>query len=198
MGTNLVTFRVEVTEQRIGKPDVKKWLTATRVWSEDKAEAVEFTRLRVPTNRQQILINEACNDLAGGFKKWLDLTTAEADLWEMVSTTYQRELWPPGPPTPGVPAPEHTRPQPKTDEEAAEQWRRMEERFEADASSLANGLRRMRRQASDIRFMAQWPMLVVKPPKGWESVADLPDDPPGLLHLLMAAYDVEAAKELGK
>lgn len=198
MGKDVVTFSVEITEQHRGKPDVQKWLTATRVWSSDKGEAVEFTRQRVATNRKQILINEACNELAGGFKKWLDLTTSETDLWEMVAATYQRDLWPPGPSAPGVPKAEHSRPEPKTDEEAAEQWKLMEARFVEDSSPLANGLRVMRRQASEIRFMAQWSVLMVSPPKGWESVADLPDDPPGLLQLLMASYDREASKDLGK
>lgn len=194
MANSLISFVVVVKDSRDGKVH-DKWLTAARTWTEDKTEAIEFRRWRLPTNRQQIAINDGCHDIAGGFRKWLDLTTAESELWDLLIDQYVRTIWPPAPPVPGVSSGGSTRPPTESEEEAAKQWALIEAQWNNDRSSLAAGLREMRRQSSRIRFMAQWPVLCVDLPKGWESLADLPDDPPGLLNLLMLSWDVAVEAE---
>jgi hypothetical protein len=179
-----VTFAVQMTDY-IGTPgETTRWLTAKQTWTKDRAEAVEITMARVPKAGQLQEIELRCQTFAGGFGKWLDLTMAADDLWAMLLASYVARIWP------------KERPPIESEADETAQWGQIEALWEADVDERAMALRAMRRSIRRIRFLAVWRVLVVAPPTGWEEVADLRDEPPGICDLLSAAYaDAVAAAE---
>lgn len=158
-----------------------EWLTPARTWTRAQDEALTL-RFAVPTNRDMVAITQRAHEYAGGLRQWLDLQTAIAALYDERTATYSRGIW-------GA-----SRPVATTAAEAAEQQALLDAAFAADLSTNAEGLRTMQELAGRIWFMASWPSLVRSPPPGWESIADQPDDPPGIADVIRWTYSGAVAK----
>ena len=171
---------IEVVVSR-GEGAETEWLTPARTWSRSQDEALTL-RFAPATNRDTVAITQLAHEYAGGLRRWLDLQTAIDSLFEERTAAYARAIW-------GA-----ERPVPKTPEEAAEQVALMDAAFAADTSTNAAGLRTMQELSGRIWFMASWPSLVRRPPPGWESIADQPDDPPGIADVIRWAYTAALAK----
>lgn len=175
--TDCVEFSICITERPGTKREKKRWLTPARKWTDNQAEALVILMRRTPTMGERQKIDDDTMTIAGGPKKWLERNVSEGDLWVDCLNRYRRALWPDG------------QPEPDTDEEEAEQGRQLEDAFARDNSPAAAALRMLRTTNGQARMIARWPVLVVSPPEGWESIRDLPDEPMGLIDMLVNAYE---------
>lgn len=149
MGTATVTFVVAM-----GKNG--PWLTVDRQWTRDATRAIRFELRRTLTMRDNVVFETRCHEIVG-LKAWLDMTQAEAELTQGRTQAYLEQLWP-------SKDGESTRPDPKTDAEERAQFEALEKLWDKDKSNEALALREIRRVIDSFKFLAAWPLLVVKPP----------------------------------
>lgn len=177
MGSDVVTISVSVTEYPGTPGETKKWLAPNRAWTQDEAEALLLRARRSVRMGARPRVEQRCHELAGGLRAWLDMTVSEQDIWSNRLLAYSAAIWPDGRPKVESPAQER------------EQEALLQKAWEADRSDLATGLVHLRHTIQQIRFLATWPDIVVDAPRGWEDLRELPDDPPGLLDMLVRAYN---------
>lgn len=152
-----------------------QYLTPDRRWTAEAEFALELTMRTEPTVVEQAQIDAGCHRILG-LRSWLELEQTTQDAWGMLLARYMVEAYPDGPPE-------------DLDLESPELNAKLNEQFQRDTSADAAAYQAMQALQHRVRFLAGYPILVVAPPTGWQSLADLPDDPPGLVNYVMNAYN---------
>lgn len=117
---------------------------------------------------ESLKIEVALDDVNGGIEATVDLTNAMSQTYRRMRAAFEAEIWP-------VSDWPEGRPSPKNDEERKAQETLIDALFYADENATDRAaLDRMGMIRDRQQVAAEWAVLIVNPPPGWESIADKP------------------------
>lgn len=139
-----------------------------RIPSTNPAEIPDGTIRRVatfsfrlfPTMRESIQIERNLDELNNGIGETVDLDQAIQQLWRRLRDRYEAQLWPDG------------RPKAGNNDEARAQEALIDALYRAEGKDRAV-IERMTMLRDRQRLAAEWPVLRVETPPGWEQIGDL-------------------------